>query len=67
MKQIPFQSDGTADIQRDIKSKLHELAFCLKVKKSPLLGSPTMKGKCMYEHLPIFISHRASISESLSA
>ncbi|CAK7330697.1 unnamed protein product [Dovyalis caffra] len=44
-KQIPFQRDGTASIRKEIKSKLRELAFCLKVKKSPQSGSSSIKAK----------------------
>lgn len=43
--QIPLQRDGTADIQREIKSKIQELAFCLKMKQNPQLGPSVMKGK----------------------
>ncbi|KAJ4700966.1 las1-like family protein [Melia azedarach] len=37
--QIPFQGDGTAEIRRDIRSKLRELAFCLNVKQNSELSS----------------------------
>ncbi|KAH9790274.1 Las1-like family protein [Citrus sinensis] len=43
--QIPLQRDGAADIRREIKSKLQELAFCLKMKQNPQLGPSLMKGK----------------------
>lgn len=43
--QIPFQRDEAADIQREIKSELQELAFCLKMKQNPQLGPSVMKGK----------------------
>lgn len=43
--QIPFQRDGAADIRREIKSKLQELAFCLKMKQNPQLGPSLIKGK----------------------
>ncbi|KAL5773555.1 hypothetical protein ACOSQ2_013479 [Xanthoceras sorbifolium] len=44
-QQIPFQGDKTADIKREIKSRLHELAICLKVNQSPQLGSSPVKVK----------------------
>ncbi|ESR59555.1 hypothetical protein CICLE_v10014592mg [Citrus x clementina] len=43
--QIPLQRDGAIDIRREIKSKLQELAFCLKMKQNPQLGPSLMKGK----------------------
>ncbi|KAL9458560.1 hypothetical protein AB3S75_007429 [Citrus x aurantiifolia] len=43
--QIPLQRDGAVDIRREIKSKLQELAFCLKMKQNPQLGPSLMKGK----------------------
>jgi ribosomal biogenesis protein LAS1 len=47
-KQIPFQSDGTASIRKEIESKLLELVSCLKVKKSPEPGSSAIKEKRTY-------------------
>ncbi|KAK9274267.1 hypothetical protein L1049_019081 [Liquidambar formosana] len=45
-KAIPFRRDGTAHIRKEIKSKLRELAFCLKAKQSPpRLSSSLIKGK----------------------
>ncbi|XVF13680.1 hypothetical protein REPUB_Repub08aG0228700 [Reevesia pubescens] len=44
-KQIPFQRDGVVNIRREIKSKLRELAFCIKIKQDPELGSLLIRGK----------------------
>lgn len=44
-EQIPFQRDGTAEIRKEIKSKLRELASCLKVRQNSLPGSSLIKGK----------------------
>ncbi|PON59578.1 LOW QUALITY PROTEIN: Las1-like, partial [Trema orientale] len=44
-KAIPFQGDSTIKIRKRIKSKLHELAFCLKAKESPQPSSSPLQGK----------------------
>nr|XP_048324322.1 uncharacterized protein LOC107410631 isoform X4 [Ziziphus jujuba var. spinosa] len=44
-KAIPLQGDGTANIRKGIKNKLHELAFCLKAKQHLHSGSSSEKGK----------------------
>ncbi|OMO77381.1 Las1-like protein [Corchorus capsularis] len=44
-KQIPLQIDGAVNVRREIKSKLRELAFCIKIKQSPELVSLLMRGK----------------------
>ncbi|MBA0609741.1 hypothetical protein Godav_021753 [Gossypium davidsonii] len=44
-KQIPFQRDGVVNIRREIKSKLRELALCIKVQKNPELKSLLVRGK----------------------
>ncbi|XVF52038.1 hypothetical protein PTKIN_Ptkin04bG0233000 [Pterospermum kingtungense] len=44
-KQIPFQREGAVTIRREIKPKLRELAFCIKLKQSPELGSLLVRGK----------------------
>ncbi|OAY57938.1 uncharacterized protein LOC110610138 isoform X2 [Manihot esculenta] len=49
-EQIPFQRDGTAEIRKEIKAKLRELASCLKVRQNSLPGSSLIKGKCSKKH-----------------
>ncbi|GLT89265.1 hypothetical protein SLE2022_072540 [Rubroshorea leprosula] len=49
-KQIPFQKDETSNIRREIKSKVRELAFCLKVNQSPELRSLLGKEKRSGHH-----------------
>ncbi|KAF2291938.1 hypothetical protein GH714_042280 [Hevea brasiliensis] len=44
-EQIPLKRDGTAEIRKEIKSKLRELASCLKVRQSSLPGSSLIRGK----------------------
>ncbi|XVF76285.1 hypothetical protein PTKIN_Ptkin13bG0254100 [Pterospermum kingtungense] len=44
-KQIPFQRDGAINIRGEIKCKLCELAFCIKLKQNPELGSLLVRGK----------------------
>ncbi|OMO93376.1 Las1-like protein [Corchorus olitorius] len=44
-KQIPLERDGAVNLRREIKSKLRELAFCIKIKQSPELVSLLMRGK----------------------
>ncbi|XP_024022370.1 pre-rRNA-processing protein las1 isoform X2 [Morus notabilis] len=44
-KAIPFQGDSTTKIRKRIKSKLHELAFCLNAKESLQSSSSPLKGK----------------------
>ncbi|MBA0762238.1 hypothetical protein Gotri_024778 [Gossypium trilobum] len=44
-KQIPFQRDGVVNIRREIKSKLRELALCIKIQKNPELKSLLDRGK----------------------
>ncbi|MBA0735969.1 hypothetical protein Gogos_019768 [Gossypium gossypioides] len=44
-KQIPFQRDGVVTIRREIKSKLRELALCIKIQKNPELKSLLVRGK----------------------
>ncbi|MBA0850526.1 hypothetical protein Goshw_000785, partial [Gossypium schwendimanii] len=44
-KQIPFQRDGVVNIRREIKSKLRELALCIKIQKNPELKSLLVRGK----------------------
>jgi ribosomal biogenesis protein LAS1 len=48
-KAIPFQGDGTASIREEIRSKLRELAFTLKVNQIPQCGSSPEMGKRAYE------------------
>lgn len=42
-KAIPFQGDISTTIRKEIKSKLRDLAFNLKVKQNPQLGSALLK------------------------
>ncbi|KAJ7960524.1 LAS1-like protein [Quillaja saponaria] len=42
---IPFQGDGNANIRKEVKSKLRELALCLKVKQNPHSKCSELKGK----------------------
>ncbi|KAL6286509.1 hypothetical protein ACE6H2_010899 [Prunus campanulata] len=44
-KAIPFHSNETAGIKTEIRSKFHELAFCLRIKNSPHLCSSKVKEK----------------------
>ncbi|XP_012472208.1 uncharacterized protein LOC105789382 isoform X1 [Gossypium raimondii] len=44
-KQIPFQRDGVVNFRREIKSKLRELALCIKIQKNPELKSLLVRGK----------------------
>lgn len=44
-KAIPLQRDGSSNIRKEIKSKIRELAFCLKVRQSSRSGGPLAKGK----------------------
>ncbi|KAK9024705.1 hypothetical protein V6N11_004863 [Hibiscus sabdariffa] len=44
-KQISFHRDGIVNSQREIKSKLRELALCIKVQHNPELRSLLVKGK----------------------
>ncbi|XP_021800644.1 uncharacterized protein LOC110744917 isoform X2 [Prunus avium] len=44
-KAIPFHGNETADIRTEIRSKFHELAFCLRVKNTPLSLSSKVKEK----------------------
>ncbi|GAV62135.1 Las1 domain-containing protein [Cephalotus follicularis] len=42
---IPYQGNGSANIRKEIKSKFHELSYCLKAKQNPQPGSLLVKGK----------------------
>ncbi|CAL2256328.1 unnamed protein product [Prunus armeniaca] len=44
-KAIPFHGNETADIRTEIRSKFHELAFCLRVKNTPPSLSSKVKEK----------------------
>ncbi|KAK8578682.1 hypothetical protein V6N12_069026 [Hibiscus sabdariffa] len=44
-KEIPFHRDGFVNIRREIKSKLRELALCIKVQHNPELRSLLVEGK----------------------
>ncbi|ONI14187.1 hypothetical protein PRUPE_4G267500 [Prunus persica] len=44
-KAIPFHGNETADIRTEIRSKFHELAFCLRVKNTPPSVSSKVKEK----------------------
>ncbi|XVE65345.1 hypothetical protein DITRI_Ditri07aG0173300 [Diplodiscus trichospermus] len=44
-KQLHFQRNATVNVRREIKSKLRELAFCIKIKQNPELGSLLVRGK----------------------
>ncbi|TKY57128.1 Ribosomal biogenesis protein LAS1L [Spatholobus suberectus] len=44
-KAIPFQGEGIANIKKEIKSKIRELAICLKVNGSAQSSSSLLKGK----------------------
>ncbi|KAK4841859.1 hypothetical protein QYF36_011604 [Acer negundo] len=44
-QQIPFQGDNTADVKREINSRLHELAICLKISQGPQLSFSPVKAK----------------------
>lgn len=46
-QQIPFQGDKIADIRREIKSRLHELAICLKAEQRPQHSASSLKAKGM--------------------
>ncbi|XVF11109.1 hypothetical protein REPUB_Repub07fG0240700 [Reevesia pubescens] len=52
-KQILFQRDGAVNIRREIKYKLRELAFCIKVQQNPELGSLLFrrKGGRQFKHI----------------
>ncbi|CAL9012399.1 unnamed protein product [Prunus brigantina] len=45
-KAIPFHGNETAGTKTEIRSKFHELAFCLRVKNTPHLRSSKIKEKC---------------------
>ncbi|XP_048437640.1 uncharacterized protein LOC103946347 isoform X2 [Pyrus x bretschneideri] len=45
-KKIPFHGNETAEIRNEIRSKFHELAFCLRVKETPQPHSSKVKKKC---------------------
>ncbi|XP_057994644.1 protein LAS1 isoform X2 [Hevea brasiliensis] len=49
-EQIPLKRHGTAEIRKEIKSKLRELASCLKVRQSSLPGSSLIRGKRSKKH-----------------
>ncbi|TQE07384.1 hypothetical protein C1H46_007037 [Malus baccata] len=44
-KEIPFHGNETDNIRNEIRSKLHELAFCLRVKTTPQSHSSNVKKK----------------------
>ncbi|XP_058743098.1 uncharacterized protein LOC131615924 isoform X1 [Vicia villosa] len=44
-KAIPFQGEGNADVKKEIKSLIRELAICLKVSGSPESSASLLKGK----------------------
>ncbi|XP_027330952.1 uncharacterized protein LOC113846658 isoform X2 [Abrus precatorius] len=44
-KAIPFQGEGNAKVKKEIKSKIRELAICLKVNGSAQSSSSLLKGK----------------------
>ncbi|XP_057484495.1 uncharacterized protein LOC130770879 [Actinidia eriantha] len=66
---IPFQSDGTASLIKEIKSRLYELAFCLKIKQGTGSSPSIAKEKWIKhrEHLcghNKFLFHMAGKSQS---
>ncbi|KAL9404807.1 hypothetical protein Peur_001779 [Populus x canadensis] len=66
-KQIPFQSDGTASITKEIESKLLELASCLKVKKSPEPGSSAIKEKRSKKNITKTLKNLVRLYSSFSS
>lgn len=44
-KAIPFQGEGNANVKKEIKSMIRELAICLKVSGSPEFSTSLLKGK----------------------
>ncbi|XP_029130957.1 pre-rRNA-processing protein las1 isoform X3 [Cajanus cajan] len=44
-KAIPFQGEGLGEVKKEIKSKIRELAICLKVNGSAQSSSSLLKGK----------------------
>ncbi|KAK7276648.1 hypothetical protein RIF29_17792 [Crotalaria pallida] len=44
-KAIPFQGDGNANVIEEIKSRIRELAICVKAKETPLSSTSLTKGK----------------------
>ncbi|XP_061372567.1 uncharacterized protein LOC133315037 isoform X2 [Gastrolobium bilobum] len=44
-KAIPFQGEGNATVKKEIKSKIRELAICLKVNGNPQSSTSLHKGK----------------------
>ncbi|KAH8520000.1 hypothetical protein H0E87_001451 [Populus deltoides] len=66
-KQIPFQSDGTASIRKEIESKLLELASCLKLKKSPEPGSSAIKEKRSKKNITKTLKNLVRLYSSFSS
>ncbi|KAI9402441.1 hypothetical protein POPTR_001G273600v4 [Populus trichocarpa] len=66
-KQIPFQSDGTASIRKEIESKLLELVSCLKVKKSPEPGSSAIKEKRSKKNITKTLKNLVRLYSSFSS
>eukprot|EP00257_Ricinus_communis_P022219 XP_015581883.1 uncharacterized protein LOC8267756 isoform X2 [Ricinus communis] len=68
-EQIPFQRDGTAKIRKEVKSKLLELASCLKVRESSQSGASPIKGKRLKKQatktLKIFVHLYSSYSSEV--
>ncbi|KAF9675642.1 hypothetical protein SADUNF_Sadunf09G0053400 [Salix dunnii] len=66
-KQIPFQRDGSANIRKEINSKLHELASCLKVKKSTQPGSSAIKAKRSKKNITKTLKNLVRLYSSFSS
>ncbi|KAJ6385388.1 hypothetical protein OIU77_028546 [Salix suchowensis] len=66
-KQIPFQRDGSANIRKEINSKLHELTSCLKVKKSTQPGSSAIKAKRSKKNITKTLKNLVRLYSSFSS
>ncbi|XP_024022371.1 pre-rRNA-processing protein las1 isoform X3 [Morus notabilis] len=66
-KAIPFQGDSTTKIRKRIKSKLHELAFCLNAKESLQSSSSPLKGKRNKKQITKVIKHLVGLFSSCSS
>ncbi|XP_062077282.1 pre-rRNA-processing protein las1 isoform X2 [Humulus lupulus] len=66
-KAVPFQGDSTTKIRKRIKSKLRELAFCLKAKESPELSSSPLQGKRNKKQITNVVKNLVGLYSSCSS
>ncbi|XP_010543391.1 PREDICTED: uncharacterized protein LOC104816332 isoform X2 [Tarenaya hassleriana] len=65
--QIPFKKDGTANIRREIKSKLRKLSLCVQLRQNPQVDSALIKEKCSKKNIRKILTGLVELYSSFSS